>query len=405
MVDYDKANAALNKTKGQLFFKKGSAFLGSLLCRMDFEWDEKIPTAATNGLKLFWNPEFFLSLDEETRVTVLAHELWHVAYLHCIRGLNKEPDRYNIAADHVINLMLQSHGYYMKGFPYCMDPKFTGMSTEQVYDLLPPSPPSGGGGGSMPAGLGSDILPQNSNDPAQQTANTANAIAKVVGAITAAQMSKEAGMIPGEITMTVEHFLNPKLPWETILFNFFNDMVDMERSYARPNRRYDDPILPGEAGLTGLEHLIYYLDISGSVSDHDILRFNSEVKYIHSELRPQRLTLVTFDTKIQDVYEFTADDVFEKIVVTGRGGTDLRPVMAHAKLHKPNAMIIFTDLYVDIPAELPPCPLVWICLDNSRAEVPYGKLIHMDSKGNVKDGVTAPQNFTTGNGIYGGLNI
>lgn len=391
MTDYVLAEKLLDKSKGQLFFQKGSAFLGALLCRMNFRWDETIQTAQTNGAELVWNPDFFMSLDEQTRVTVLAHELWHVAFLHPVRGMTLDPDTYNIAADHVINLLLQEHGYYMGGFPYVMDPQYRNMSTEDIYDLLmknqqasgsPPKPCNGGSGG-----LGGDIVyigqdkgPDDAGGSASGSLTSqqiSNMISKVVGATTAAKMSKEAGMMPGEITLVLENFLNPQLPWEDILFNFFNDMVDMERSYARPHRRYTDPILPGESALTGLEHLIYYLDISGSVSDQDILRFNSEVAYIHSELRPQRLTLVTFDTQIQDVYEFEQDDTFEKIVVTGRGGTDLNEVYAHAAKERPNAMIIFTDLYVSIPQQPPACPLVWICLDNERAVVPYGKLIHM----------------------------
>jgi predicted metal-dependent peptidase len=388
MTDYVLADKLLDKSKGQLFFQKGSAFLGALLCRMSFKWDPEIQTAQTNGETLIWNPDFFMSLDEQTRVTVLAHELWHVAFLHPVRGMHLDGETYNIAADHVINLLLKEHGYYMGGFPYVMDSKYSGWSTENIYDDLekqqkaagsPPKPCNGGEGG-----LDGDIIyigSKGSGDEDKGSAMTSqqvsNMISKVVGATTAAKMSKEAGLMPGEITLVLENFLNPQLPWEDILFNFFNDMVEMERSYARPNRRYTDPILPGESALTGLEHLIYYLDISGSVTDRDILRFNSEVAFIHSELRPQRLTLVTFDTQIQDVYEFEQDDTFEKIVVTGRGGTDLHEVYKHAALHKPNAMIIFTDLYVSIPPQPPACPLVWICLDNARAEVPYGKLIHM----------------------------
>lgn len=383
------------KTKMALYFKKGSAFLGALLCKMEFVWTDEIDTAATNGLSLYWNPYFFDKLDNDTRVTVLAHELWHVAYLHMTRIETRDPDIHNIAADHVINLMLEEHQYYMSGFPYYKDKKYTNWPTEDVYDDLikfPPPPPTPGGH------LEGDIIPIPGNE------QVADIISNVVSAATTARMSGSAGDIPGEVTMIIDKFLNPKLPWETLLYNFFNEITDYEYSYRRPNRRYCDPILPGMAGMTGLEHLIYYLDISGSITDDQIFRFNSEVKFIKEEFNPKKLTLVTFDTYIRDEYVFEEDDLFEKIIVTGRGGTSLFPVFEHAKKHNPTAMVIFTDLYVGIPAEPPTVPLIWICIDNRTASVPYGKLIHFTDDRNVSEGITNPSGFieVEGSGISAG---
>lgn len=360
----------LNKAKGNLFYKKGAGFLGPLLAKINVVWSRDVGTACIGAKTMYWDPDFFMTLDHETRITVIAHELWHNAYLHGVRLNQRCPDIWNIAADHVINLMLKEHGYYMGGFPYCMDPQFIGMSSDQVYDILiaPGSPLTPGG--NIPGGLGMDIQGIEGD-------GIAEAVTIVVGAMTTARMTGKPEDIPGEITLIIDSFLNPKLPWETILFNFFNAMTSEEYSYARPNRRFHDPMVPGVTGRNGLEHLIYYLDISGSITDDDILRFNSEVKFIHEELKPERLTLVTFDTEIQDVYEFERDDPFEKIVVTGRGGTDLVDVFAHAQKHQPTAMIVFTDLYVDIP-ENPGVPIVWVCINRPDAGVPYGQLVHVD---------------------------
>jgi len=375
MSNFPEQDILLDKTKGKLFFKRNSTFIAALICNLKIVWDETIDTANVDGVTLRWNPHFFMKLDAETRVTVLAHEAWHVAFQHMFRLGSRDPDRFNQAADHVINLLLEEHGYFMDGFPYLMDKKFKNMATEQVYELLPPEPEN-----ESPIS-GDIVLPdedgQADSDEAQ--AKKAESMSKVITAATVTKMTgQEAGDIPGEIQVVIDKFLNPKLPWERLLRDFFNELVELDYSYRRPNRRYTDPILPGLVGMTGLEHLIYYLDISGSISDDDILRFNSEVKYIKDELNPKKLTLVTFDTRICDEYVFEEDDEFEKIVVTGRGGTNLEPVFKHAKEHNPNAMVIFTDLYVNIPKEKPVCPLVWICLDHKNAKVPYGNLIHME---------------------------
>lgn len=353
-----------SKTKGQLFFKKGAGFLGPLLGKVNFKWDTSIETAGISATCLHWNPDFFLSLDPDSRVTVLAHELDHNARLHGLRRGDRDPELWNIAGDHVINLSLKAHGYYMGGFPYVMDDKYIGWSTEQIYDDLLSQ------GGNLPKpNLGFDIMPL---DPKDAPTMVANAVA----AATMARMTGKAGDIPGETSLIIDEFLNPKLPWETLLYNFFNALTGEEYSYQRPNRRYDDPILPGKTGRNGLENLAYYLDISGSIEDEHIVRFNSEMKFIKEEFQPEKLTLVTFDTKIQDEYVFEKDDPFEKIVVTGRGGTDLTEVFEHAITNASTAIVIFTDMEVDIPPD-PGIPIIWVCIDNPDQKAPYGQLIHV----------------------------
>lgn len=367
-TNYGALNQELDKVKGGLFFKKGSGFLGALLCKLEFQWRNDIDTAATDGEMLYWNPEFFASLSREVRITVLAHELWHVAFLHMFRRGNRDPEIWNIAADFVINDMLHSHGYNFENQPHLHDIKYRGWSTEQVYDELIQHAkklklPVGG--------IGKDIM-----DPGSDKKD--KAVSNVVSARNIARMTGQAGDIPGEISLTIDKFLNPKLPWEQLLYQFFDELTDLSYTFRRPNRRYTDPILPGLAGMEGLEHLIYYLDISGSIRDEDILRFNSEVKFIKDHFQPAKLTLVTFDTKLRDRLVMEQDEEFEKITVTGRGGTSLSRVWNDMQKEKPSAAVIFTDLLVNIPPEDPRVPLIWVCLDNPNATVPFGRLIHLN---------------------------
>ncbi|MBL1322205.1 MAG: hypothetical protein COA63_014270 [Methylophaga sp.] len=363
------ADKLLDKTFGQLFGMNGSTFLGRLLCTIDFKWNDQIPTACTDGSYIHWNKEWFLELTEPSRVTILAHELWHVAFMHNIRRGGRTPKRWNYAADYVINNMLKKEGYDFSDLKGALlDYKYNGMGTEEVYKLLPEEED---GDSKLPM---LDVL----DAPSEAVKN--DIIAKVVGAQTVAKMRGKAGEIPGEISLELDKYLKPKLPWESILFNFMNELTEMEYSFRRPNRRYEDPLMRGLIGMTGLEHLIYYLDISGSISDEEINIFNNEVRYIKEELCPKKLTLVTFDTKICDEYVFEQDDDFYKIVVTGRGGTDLKEVFEHANANNPSAIIIFSDMWVGIPKKPPAAPLIWVCINNKGVKVPYGKLIHLEVK-------------------------
>lgn len=372
-------NRQLDNVKVLLFQKRWNGFLGPLIASISFTWDNTIDTACTNGVFMAWNPKFFKSLDRDTQVTVLAHEAWHIAFQHMNRRGNKNPTVWNVAADYVINNMLKDAGYYMDGFPFLLDISFKGMTTEQVYDWLMQNKVeivNPQDGDFCEPGAGPESI-QGGMTPGQIAKK---AFGNVHSASTAARMSKAAGDLPGEVRQMIDDFLKPKLPWQEILVNFFEAISSVDFSYKVPNRRYSDPMLPGRTGMSGLSLIHYYLDISGSISDLEIKRFNSEVKYIKETYNPERLVLITFDTKLQDFYEFSEDDEFEKIVVTGRGGTDLREVWAHAKKHTPNAMVVFTDLYVAIPPEPPGPPLIWICSGNKNAVVPYGIKIDIEEK-------------------------
>lgn len=364
----------LDKSKGRLFLKKRAAFLGTIMCSLEFIWDESVETAATDGIRFWWNPWFFCAIPEEERAFVIAHEIWHVAYDHVGRRLNREPRKWNIAGDHVINLDLISQGYSVKnlGFDIYADKQYIGMSTDEIYALLPPEPPSAGGGtGSQPGkGLGNDVR----DCPAGQETKV---VGTIVRAIQAAEMAKEAGSIPGVIREMVDKFLNPKLPWEVILQNFFNEISNEDYSYKRPNRRYEDPIMPTLHGNDALEHLAWYMDVSGSITEKQEQRIASEIKFIKENFNPKQLDIIQFDTKIQKVDTYYEDDEFTKIEVVGRGGTCLEPVRKHIEQTKPTAAVIFSDMYVSPMSSNPGIPIIWIVVDNSSANIPFGTKHHV----------------------------
>lgn len=372
-MDNTALNRELDKVKSEVFIGKNTAFLGSIMCAQEIIWDSSIPTAQTNGEKLWWNPEWFLSLPPETRKTILVHELWHPARLHGLRQGTRNPEIWNYACDIRINNGLEREGYSFRGVEDCWkDQQYGDMPEEDIYDDLiargimpPPSRWSGRHGKG-------DLEPNPNATPMQQ-------IGTVVRAMQQARILGEAASIPGDLEKIVDTFLAPVVPWEVVLHRFFNDLLDETYSWRQPNRRYQHIYLPSPIPDTGrLDHLTYYLDVSGSITDADVIRFNSEVKYCKEQYNPKKLTLVQFDTKITQETVFLEDDPFEKIVVVGRGGTSLVPVREHILEHKPTAAIIFSDLKVEPMEPLDqPLPVIWVAVDNRGATVPFGQLIHI----------------------------
>lgn len=375
MTDFENQqilDKAFDITKTKIFMGKNSSFLGVLMCSLTFYWNKQEPTASTNGISLTWNPDFFLSLDAETRITVLAHELWHVARLHSLRRGERNPLIWNYAADFEINNDLKRDGYYMDGFPYLIDARFIGMSAEEIYDILIKEEYEN---------LEKFMSDLKDMDPAQQHT--------VINTVMQSQMTANMGgwgntMEGQKLESLLQGFLAPKLPWKTILYNWFNDMAEMDWSLRVPNRRYlaHDMYLPSlcEESEGRLQEVWYFLDVSGSVSDPQVLRFNSEIKFIKEEFKPKKLKLLLFDDLINAEYDYGEEDPFDKIVVVGRGGTDLRPVRERIIEGKPTAVVIFSDLLVHPMEPLPSdmnTPIIWVAINNTSVKVNTGKLIHI----------------------------
>lgn len=391
--DFSTMQRDLDRAKSSLFMSKDAAFFGPLMCSLDFVWAKGLDTAATDGTTFWWDPEDFLRWDIEGRKATIMHELWHVARLHPLRRGSRCPDIWNKACDIKINRDLMAQGYsFIATSEYWLHrPDITEDLEEEIYELL--KAPGGGSAPApvqMPGGAGQFQPQPGSGQPGSHTKcihsqikltqqDKQRMVNATVKAIQSAKMSNQAGSIPGDVELTVSKFLAPKIPWETVLFNFFNDMSEEDYSWSRPNRRYEHMYLPHRQSDDRLEHLIYYLDVSGSVSDDDVTRFNSEVKFIKDTFNPIKLTLVLFDTRITKEVTFHENDAFHKIVVVGRGGTCLVPVRAHIMEHQPTAAIIFSDLYVAPMEPGPTCPIIWVAVGNKDAQIPFGKLIHIDS--------------------------
>jgi predicted metal-dependent peptidase len=350
----------LDKTKIVCFTSKGDAFLGCLLCSLDFIWDTKATqTACICENKFYWNPLWFDELTPQERQAVLLHELWHVALLHANRIGNRDPERWNIACDLRINSMLTTQGFKLpEGACYNPEYDLFDYSEEEIYETLE----------------------EGDQIPPPQTWGTCDfnpspdQVALVQNAVSTARM---AGNLPGEIEQLLKEFLKPKLNWRQILRNYLLEKIDPDYSWNRPNRRYRDIYMPSFLPSDGkLLSIAMFLDTSGSISPEALKRFNSEVKFVQEVLNPEKLSVVQFDTIIQDEQVYTEYSNFNKVKLKGFGGTNYECVRQYILKYKPTLSIIFTDLYAD-PMEEVKSNLIWI-VSNNTEDAPQGITIHVD---------------------------
>ena len=357
------------KCKVSAFLYKDAAFLGTIMSKMTFKWDSSIETACASTKEIAWNPDWFMSLPERTRVSILLHELWHIARLHMVRLGNRNPQVWNMACDFRINNDLLYDGYTFEGTDGLWDKKLDDpkrLTEEEIYDILIKDAKIT----EKPYLSDLNYSPEDSDDELEviQIVQSAATYAKGCG-----------GAVHSQVEEILAQKLKPKVPWRRLLRQFFLDVSKEDYSWKRPNRRYEDIYLPSMTDGEQLTTLNYYIDTSGSISTNQLVRFNAELRNIWEDLKPKLIRVVNFDNEIEDEYEIRPDQPFNYFKFTGRGGTSLIPVRKHIEKTKPLAAIIFSDLWCEMPLSFKfiKTPIIWIIVDNPKAKVPTGKAVHI----------------------------
>jgi predicted metal-dependent peptidase len=110
-------------------------FFGTLLFRLDARARNSIATMATDGVSLYFNPEFVDELSSAELIGTLAHETMHPALQHQTRRGGREPKRWKMACDYAINPLLVDAGLTLPK-NVLLDDRFRGMSAERIYNLI-----------------------------------------------------------------------------------------------------------------------------------------------------------------------------------------------------------------------------------------------------------------------------
>ena len=336
----------LSRTLTHILIRPDNAFYASLALGAETYWSNDIPTAATNGKDLVFNPQWFTALNKEERIGLILHELMHMVYHHTIRIGNRDPELWNVAGDHVINTELTKSGYTLpKGG--CCDMRFHSMETEEVYNILwdeeqqqpgrhknnMPDLIAPGEDGSesqgQSSGEGSSGGDAKGNIPTPSKEEVEQHVKEqLVQAVQSAQLKGQAGSIPGNIVRDLQNLLQPKLPWKQILRKFLFSMNKTDYSWTKPNRRYihQGIILPSLHGES-LGQIDFAIDTSGSVSVTDFNRFISEIAYVFKQFKPDGVGVYQFDHILQSTDKVTTLSDFMKLKFKGGGGTNIEPVL------------------------------------------------------------------------------
>ena len=379
----NEAQQAIRKCKLGLMIADNTVFLSSLLANLRMIVDETRKTAATDGVHLWMNPNFVLSLDPAELLFLILHEIMHCALQHMDRRLTANLDLkiHNMAADYYINLYLVKMGYTMPRSGGLMNYKYDGMSTREIYDELMLDPPDDPDYDQdiVIAGSGAD-------DPANDSGMTADelaeqAITNVVKASQQADLAGEPGSVPGDVRNMLEKVLNPQLPWEAVLQNHMAPHAKDDYSMSRPNKRFLPdfylPVMKSDA----LKDFFLCRDVSGSMYDHWLELLMAEMQYIWDTLKPTSFRVMDVDVIVQGDKTYALGDAFDPFEIAGGGGTDVTSFIEAVRKESPEIAVIFTDGDFDMPnlSNLY-TDLIWIIVNNPEWTAPYGTVIHFDGE-------------------------
>ena len=367
-------NRRLSKAKTALILEH--PFVGAIAMNMPFTLSDMVPTAGTNGKRVLFNPDFIEPLTDEELTALVAHECFHPMLEHCWRRYEREPRKWNMACDYVINelIVLESIGKLPAGgLKDTAIYNAGGGTSDGIYNKLPDSPPNGGGFGPG-SGTGWQDLEDGDGTQAEQDQAAAEMKVRVAQA---AQAAKMMGKMSANMARLVDEVLNPKVDWREVLQRFVEKCRDDTRSWARPNRRYiaQGMYLPSPDG-EAMGELVFAIDCSGSINRDTLNQFSAEVTTVHEDQRPTRIHLVYFDSDVCHYESFGREDDLH-IEMHGGGGTAFSPVFRYIQDHdiEPVACVFLTDLCCNDFGPQPEYPVLWVSTD--EGEAPFGEIVLM----------------------------
>jgi predicted metal-dependent peptidase len=360
---------------------------------------------ATDGVSIYYNPDFVETLNAATLAGTLAHEVMHPALHHHVRRSGRDPKLWNQACDYAINPLLVDAGLSLPD-GVLIDDRFRGMSSEQIYNLLESESeteqdsgkeggddePGGeeskdetspGGDSNEPSapvtegGIGQvlDAPPPDEETPTieEQTREWDVAVSQ------AATVARQAGKLPAGLNRTLEGAAEASVDWREMLRRLWSDTIPADYSWMRPNRRHvwAGLYLPGVI-REGVGEIAIAIDCSGSVNARQLKLFEAEVRSILEGQRPQRVHVLYFDSEVQKVETYEAGQPVHLNPVGG-GGTDFGPCFEWLDDHGilPQTLVFLTDLYGSFPPSAPAYPVLWASTGSQKA--PFGAVIPMQA--------------------------
>lgn len=355
-----------------------------------------LPTAATDGRGLYFNPKFMKTLTVPERIFVIAHEITHVIMQHpqrmkLYRDLGFGPDmnpwnqmKFNQAADYVINSYLNDMKVGRQPLNTLLNGQYGKDDlVDDVYCKLPDPPEDDGqGNGNGPGGWDTHMEGAADGSGSDTTPGKAE-IQRAVKMGEAA--AKAMGKMPAGLKRLIDEICEPQVSWKDILERKIMTLYgNDETSWARVNRRRlaVSPHIPWP-GRMGLKSgpIAIEIDTSGSIGDKELNVFLGEVKGVLEGARPEKIYAMYVDSQLFNDEVVELDDPSDlgtlKQKAGGGGGTDMTVVFREVEQRQLDVdyVIVLTDGHTPFGDDCG-IPTIW-CITTPDIVAPWGDSVHV----------------------------
>ncbi len=401
----------------RLRIRMKSPFFATLSLFAHYQPSQAIPTAATDGKDIFFNPDFLLSLTKSQQDGLLLHELLHAALLHVTRRGSREPQLWNIAADIIVNGLIIEQGLFELPEGGIRKPEWEKMSVEEVYELLlkessslklpnpdllfqPPADCRGNSQGQQDdseskASNINDVFTNlskgnnQSNDSASNntTSDSLNQAQKeqlraywqnAIQQATLITRTTNQGTIPAGIERQLQELSQSQLDWRSYLWRYLvqtpNDFQGYDRRFISRGLYLD--VIAGES-----VQVFVAIDTSGSIGNPELQLFLSEVIGILGAYPHLKCELYYADAAAYGPYSITLDSPIPK--PQGGGGTSFIPffkkVEENRNLYLEGVCVYLTDGYGSFPPVEPPISVLWVVTPGGLelSQFPFGEAVRL----------------------------
>jgi len=370
------------------------SFFGNLATRMQLiNADEWCSTAATDGLKFYYNSRFIMMLKPKEVEFLVGHEVLHVVYDHMGRRGNRDPEIWNIADDYAVNADLKRHkvGEFIKTVPCLYEQKYDGKAAEEIYDdlmknvqkisiedlvdqMIDDHMDSDGDGDGDQEGEGNKKGKRPSMSPEERE----RVRQEVKQAIINAASSAEAGSLPLGVERLIKQHTNPVMPWRELIQTNLTSAIRTDYSWMRPSRRgwHMDAIMPGMNPGEEID-VVVAIDMSGSISNKQAQQFLGEIGGMMNSFDGYKVHVFCFDTETYNPKDFSSEnmDLIDEYEPMGGGGTDFDCIFTYLKDigNVPKRLIVFTDGYpFGSWGDADYCDTTWVIHGDKNPNPPFG---------------------------------
>ncbi|WP_027483409.1 vWA domain-containing protein [Deinococcus pimensis] len=339
----------------------------------------RVLTACADGRGIYFDAAFAERLSDDELTGVLVHETLHNALLHCVRMGGRDRERWNVAADIVVNAVAEHDGYTLPRGA-ARDPRVQHLSVEEIYELLASGDlqghlpleardvlPAGPGGPSDEAGPDGESRLLDRSARERLEAYWKDAVRN------AATTARLAGALPLGARRVVGEG-RPGIDWRAALWR---SLTPSRTDFGEFDRRHVHRGLYVEDLASHEVDVAICVDTSGSVGERELGAFLSEVRGILGSYPHVRATLYWADVALHGPFEL--DHPGGLPAPHGGGGTDFRPFFERTR--DVGVRVYLTDGHGRFPQgeQSPPGRTLWAVTPGGLASeaFPFGEVLRI----------------------------